>query len=102
MRSSATASRSCRREPSTASRPELPRKKFRLAGQRTDNVETGALVPRLAIRTLHLVCASLPAAGLTNLGIRGDAVEIVDFYARATLVLPSGATQPNAEVRGGT
>lgn len=59
-------------------------------------------MPRLAIRTLLFVCASLPAAGTTNLGIRGDAVEVIDFYARATLLLPSGATQPNAEVRGGT
>lgn len=58
---------------------------------------------RLAIRTLLLVCAALPAAGTTNLGApAGDAIEIVDFYARATLVLPSGATQPNSEVRGGT
>jgi hypothetical protein len=59
-------------------------------------------VARLAIRTLLLVCAALPAAGTTNLGVQGDAIEIVDFYARATLVLPSGVTQANAEVRGGT
>jgi hypothetical protein len=59
-------------------------------------------VARLAIRTLLLVCAALPAGGTTNLGAPGDVIEVVDFYARATLVLPSGATQANVEVRGGT
>lgn len=57
---------------------------------------------RLAIRMLLLACAALPAAGTTTLATPGDAIEVVDFYARATLVLPSGATQPNAVVRGGT
>lgn len=55
----------------------------------------------LATRALLLACAGLPAAA-TTLGSHGDTIEVVDFYARATLVLPSGATQPNAEVRGGT
>lgn len=56
---------------------------------------------RLAIRTLLLVCAALPAAGATPLATPGDAIEAVDFYARARVVLPSGAIQV-AEVRGGT
>lgn len=57
---------------------------------------------RLAIRALLLVCAALPAAGTTNLGTPGDAIEVVDFYARATVILPTGGVQANAEVRAGT
>lgn len=49
---------------------------------------------------LLLACAVLPASATVGLGAR-DAIEIVDFYARGTAVLPSGQTQPNAEIRAG-
>jgi hypothetical protein len=58
-------------------------------------------VARLAICTLLLVCSALPAAETNNLHLPGDAIEVVDFYARATVLLPTGGIQPNAEVRAG-
>lgn len=57
-------------------------------------------MPRVSMHLLLLACAVLPASATAALGAL-DAIEIVDFYARGTAVLPSGQTQPNAEIRAG-